>query len=112
MKVSFDGFDNGALTFMTAGNIERGTIVTVSDPGTVSPALENDVPLGVVLNCDGAYACVGVRGVYTMPCDDSVSAGFMCLTTDSGGRLTEGIDGINRFVLDTDEAAGTAAVLL
>ena len=112
MKISFEGFDSGALTFLAAENMERGTIVALNDPGTVAPAGANDVPLGVVLNCDGVYACVGVKGVYTLPCDENIAAGFVCLETDSDGKLTEGSDGIKRFVLDTDEAAGTATVLL
>ncbi len=112
MNISFDGFDNKALTFMTEEMTEPGTIVTVSDSGTVVPAGTNDVPLGVVLGCDGSYACVGVRGVYKMPCDSSVEAGFLCLETNSGGKLTCGTDGIMRFVLDVDETSGTATVLL
>jgi len=112
MTVSFDGFDNKAITFMTEEMIDPGTIVTLSDPGTVSPAGSNDIPIGVVLGCDGSYACVGVRGVYKMPCSSSVGVGFYCLETNSEGRLTEGTDGIYRFVLDVDETSGTATVLL
>ncbi|MBR0113470.1 MAG: hypothetical protein IJM02_06960 [Clostridia bacterium] len=111
MDISFNGFGSNALTFLANEKIPAGTLVGLTDNGTVGPC-ENSIPLGQVLNGTDTHACVCVRGVITAPCDPSLPVGPVCLACDSHGALCEAEDGVMKYVLSVDTDNSTAEILL
>lgn len=112
MKVSFNGFNNKALTFLTDEELEQGDLVTLDGEGKLVPAEQGDVFIGVVESCRGGYASVTVSGALTVPADTSVQPGYQGLSMGSNGVVTAGDELFCKFVLSVDTYAGTAVILM
>ena len=112
MDISFNGFENSTVTFLTDEKIPSGTAVTVTENGKAAPSGNGDIPIGVAVNSTDTHVCVCVRGAVKMLCDSNVGAGYLNIGTDSNGKLTENEYGPGKFVIDVDSAAGSATVLL
>ena len=112
MKVSFNGFNNKALTFLTDEELEPGDVVSLTNQGTVAKAQEGDAFIGTVESCRGGYASVTVTGAITVPCDSSIEPGYMGVCMGSNGYVTSGDGYFTKFVLSVDSYAGTAVILM
>lgn len=113
MKVSFNGCGNQVVTFLTEGKIKEGNLVKVIDNGTVSPSQMGDEFIGVAVAVDGEFAAVCIGGFVNVKCTDAdVFAGYISLAADNNGGVSANENGIKKFVVDVDEAAKTATILL
>ena len=112
MSVSFGGFHNETVTFKTAAEMEKGTPVTVSSNGTVSPATSGAAFCGIVDNCDGAYAAVQIYGEVTAAYEGTApSLGYTKLAAAGKGvKFSEA--GREYLVISVDEVAGTVTFLM
>ncbi len=112
MDISFNGFENSTVTFLTDEKIPAGTAVTMADTGRVMPSVSGDIPIGIAVSSTETHVCVCVKGAVKMPCDSNVTVGYLNIGTDENGRLTENEYGPGKFVIDIDAGAGIATVLL
>ncbi len=113
MNISFEGFGQKCLTFMTDEKLEPGTIVKMDDSGKVTASGDDDIFIGYVVNSDDEYAVVCISGVAVLPCsDDDIEPGYVGLSTDSTGKVCDGLNSKLRLVLAADTQAGTVTVIL
>ena len=112
MKVSFNGFNNKALTFLTDEELEQGDLVTLDSEGKLVRAEQGDAFIGMVESCRGGYASVTVTGALTVPCDTSIEPGYHGISMGANGVVTAMEDFFCKFVLSVDPYAGTAVILM
>ncbi len=113
MKVSFNGCGNQVVTFLADGKIKEGSLVKVTDNGTVSQSQMGDEFIGVAVAVDGEFASVCIGGFVNVKCTDTdIMAGYVSLAADNNGGISVNENGVNKFVVDVDEAGKTATILL
>lgn len=113
MKVSFNGCGNQVVTFLADGKIKEGSLVKVTDNGTVSPSQMGDEFIGVAVSVDGEFAAVCISGFVNVKCmDTDIVAGYVSLAADNNGGISANENGKEKLVVNVDEAAKTATILL
>ncbi|MBR3621454.1 MAG: hypothetical protein IKN56_08070 [Clostridia bacterium] len=114
MDISFEGYDNSAVTFMAEDNVVPGMPVSLSDSFTVQRAQPGDSVIGIALTVRGGYAAVQTRGIIRYRCVDGTEPGWARLTVDNKGALSyESEDGPERLVagVETTQSGSIATVL-
>ncbi len=112
MKTAFDGFENKVLTFEVDEKLEPGCPVKPAAGHKVEAAENGEDFFGIVVDCDGSFAGVCVRGVVEIKCSESqLGPGFEGLVATGDGKVCTGM-GITRVILDNDSAAKTVTVML
>ena len=112
MSVSFNGFNEGVLTFEAVNGVEAGKPVMVSASGKVQAATSGAF-CGICLNVREGYAAVQLSGYVTVPCSGSVSVGYQKLAADSSGKVkADNNNGREYLVADVNTAAGTIGIIL
>ena len=114
MSVSFKGINEHVVTFRTEEDLAAGTLVTVSDNGTVSPCAANGKIVGVVISCRENLAAVQISGYITLPYSGSAPAlGVTAIAAASDTKIkADSTNGKLVTVVETDTAALTAGILL
>lgn len=114
MSVSFKGINEQVVTFKTEEELAVGTLVTVSDNGTVSPCAANGKIVGVVVSSRESIAAVQISGFVTLPYSGSVPAlGVTAIAAASDTKIkADATNGKLVTVVETDTAALTAGILL
>lgn len=114
MSVSFKGINEQVVTFKTEDELTPGTLVTVSDNGTVSPCAANGKIVGVVVSCRENLAAVQISGYVTLPYSGSAPAlGVTAIAAASDTKIkADATNGKLVTVVETDTAALTAGILL
>ena len=114
MSVSFKGINEQVVTFRTDEELAAGTLVTVSDNGTVSACPANGKIVGVVVSCRGNLAAVQISGYITLPYSGSAPAlGVTAIAAASDTKIkADSTNGKLVTVLEADTAALTAGILL
>ena len=103
MEVGFKGCGNQVLTFLTDEDIAPGTPVAPVAPGKVAPAATGEPFMGIALHTRGGCVSVVVSGVVTVPFRGTgIEAGYIDLTPDGNGKITQGTDSFYKFVIDVD----------
>ena len=114
MDISFEGYDNSAVTFYADDSVKPGLAVTLSDSFTVQRAQPGDCVIGVALTVRGGYAAVQTRGVIKYRCSEDIVAGWTKLTGNNKGAFSyEGTDGPDRLIvgIENDQSGRIATVL-
>ena len=114
MSVSFKGINEQVVTFRTEEELAPGTLVTVSDNGTVSPCAASGKIVGVVVSCRESLAAVQIAGFVTLPYSGSAPAlGVTAIAAASETKIkADATNGKLVTVVETDTAALTAGILL
>ena len=113
MTVSFNGFNEKAVTFLCGDGVEAGGTVVVSDNGTVSAAEEGDILCGVVSAVDGDCASVQLTGYVRLPYSSTApEAGYNTLSCDGNGGVCVDEDGKSYLVIDVDTTDTTVGFIL
>ena len=113
MTVSFNGFNENAVTFLRDGEIEAGAPVTVTANGTVSPAEDGDILCGVAAAADGDCVTVQLTGYVKLAyTGDAPAVGYTALSCDGEGGVACDEDGKSYLVIDVDTVAGTVGFIL
>ncbi len=113
MSISFKGFNEQVLTFKTEAELAAGTLVTMSDNGTVAACANGDKIIGVVLCCRDNLASVQVGGYINVPYSGTApKVGYCGISAASATEIKSDTSGRELAVFDTDTAASTAGILL
>lgn len=114
MSVSFKGINEQVVTFKTEEELAVGTLVTVSDNGTVCPCAANGKIVGVVVSSRESIAAVQISGFVTLPYSGSAPAlGVTAIAAASDTKIkADATNGKLVTVVETDTAALTAGILL
>ena len=114
MSVSFKGINEQVVTFKTEEELAVGTLVTVSDNGTVGPCAANGKIVGVVVSSRESIAAVQISGFVTLPYSGSAPAlGVTAIAAASDTKIkADATNGKLVTVVETDTAALTAGILL
>ena len=113
MSYSFEGFNEGVLTFSCGGDIAAGTPVKISGNGEVSACSDGDRFCGVAVSCRNGSAGVVLSGAVTLACSGTApTAGYVKLAADGSGKVKTASGGREYLALDVDSTAGTVTIIL
>lgn len=112
MTVSFNGFNNKALTFAAKGSIERNYPVKISESSTVSQCSDGESFVGFCVDCDGESAVIKMSGyVKTVYTGTKPSLGKTTLTSSADGTVKTGSSGTVCTVLAVNTSDSTVEFL-
>ncbi|MBE6784100.1 MAG: hypothetical protein E7536_08835 [Ruminococcaceae bacterium] len=112
MKVSFNGFNDKALTFMCGEEITKGYPVKISSKHTVAMSNADEEFIGICLESDNENAVVQVSGYVKMNYSDTVpSLGRNFFICAADGTVKESTDGTPVIVLGVDSTDTTVEFL-
>lgn len=113
MSYSFEGFNEGVLTFSCSGDIAAGSPVKISGNGEVSACSDGDKFCGVAVNCRNGSAGVALSGTVTLAYSGTVpAAGYVKLAADGSGKVKTASGGREYLALSVDTTAGTVTIIL
>lgn len=110
MNVSFNGFDEGVITFETDGDIEINSPVMITSNGKVSEALGTFC--GICKCTKNGYAAVQLNGYVVVPYVNAPMVGYSKLTAINGKVTTDNIYGREYLVINVDTSAKTVGFIL
>lgn len=112
MTVSFNGFNDKALTFAAKSSIERNYPVKISENGTVSQCSDSESFIGFCVDCDGESAVVKMSGyVKAAYTGTKPSLGKATLTSSADGAVKTGSNGTACTVLAVNTSDNTVEFL-
>lgn len=114
MSVSFNGFGEKVLTFLSEEKITAGYPVKVADSCIVAACEEGDSFCGIALESDGEYTCVQLSGAVTLPYsgEDAPEAGYVFLSADGDGGVAADEDGREYLVLSVDTTGNEVTFII
>ena len=114
MNISFEGYENSAVTFEADESVEPGSLVSLSESFKVQAAQPGDSVIGVALTVRGGYASVQTRGIIRHACSADLSEGWANLSVDSSGNLSGDCeDGPLKLIIGIEETqSGNIATAL
>ncbi|MBQ8943745.1 MAG: hypothetical protein IJ050_04510 [Clostridia bacterium] len=113
MSYSFEGFNEGVLTFSCEDEIICPAPVKMSANAGVAACGQGEKFCGVALNCKNGDAGVCLTGAVTLPYSGTApAAGYAKLAANGEGGVSASTGGREYLVLDTDTAAGTVTFIL
>ncbi len=112
MKVSFNGFNEKALTFMCEEKIEKLYPVTITDNSTVSKCGDGDSFIGICLESDNENAVVQMSGHVKMTYSGAAPAlGKNALVATADGTVKENAGGTPCTVISVNSTESTIEFL-
>ncbi|MBR3588282.1 MAG: hypothetical protein IKL16_01840 [Clostridia bacterium] len=112
MNVSFNGFNETALTFKCADKITKLYPVKISDDSTVAKCNSGDQFIGFCLDSDNENAVVQMSGyVKTTYSDSAPALGRTKLVSDAAGSVKTGTSGVPCIVLAVNSTDSTVEFL-
>lgn len=112
MNVSFNGFNEKALTFICEEKITKGYPVKITDNSTVAKCDEDQSFIGICLDCDEENATVQMSGYVKMKYTDSApQRGKNALVCAADGCVKEGDGGTPCTVLAVNSTDSTVEFL-
>lgn len=110
MNISFEGFNEGLLTFAAQENVQAGDLVCIAEDGTVAKAELGQMVAGVVRSVRGGFAGVQLCGYASVEADAAVTTGWQTLVCDGDNGLVADEGGRQLLVLWANN--GRAGVVL
>ena len=110
MNVSFNGYDEGIVTFEAASGVTVGLPVMISANGKVSNA--TSAFCGVCKSLKNGYAAVQLDGYVRLPYTGSIAVGYKKLVVDDGEIKVDTTNGREHLVIDVDSTTNTAGIIL
>lgn len=112
MNVSFNGFNEKALTFICEEEITKGYPVNITENSTVSKCAEDEAFLGICLDSDRENATVQVSGYVKMKYTDTApELGRNALVCAADGSVKENAAGTPCTVLSVNSTDTTVEFL-
>ncbi len=112
MRVSFNGFQENATSFLVSGTVKKGDLVKVSENGTVTACTDGDKFCGIALSVRAGIAVVQLSGYVRVPYSDSMTPGYQTLAAGSGSTVKTSETGRELLVLDVDSTNTQCGILL
>jgi hypothetical protein len=102
-NISYDGFNERAITFLHDGMVESGMLVTMDYSGTVRSASEGEAFIGKVVSADSNFAVVQVDGYVECESRQEIGVGRHRLASDGYDDIIESYDGVDVWVITSKE---------
>ena len=100
MSVSYNGFNEKAITFRTKEKIADNTFVKISANDTVAACASGDVFCGIVATGDNKHATVLTNGTVTVPYTGTApTLGYCNLVANGTGGVSVDANGRECLVL-------------
>ena len=114
MKISMNGFGENMATFACGGTTVYGSLVKMSDNGTVSPCVSGDVFCGVANSTRNGFAAVQLNGYREIPYTGTApKVGYQTLAASGAQSVsTVSTGGRSYLVVDVDPNAKTIGMML
>ena len=113
MNVSFSGFNEKSTTFISAANVTVGSVVKITENGTVANCANGDIFCGVATDVRSDCATVQLTGYIRLPYSGSApSLGYTALVADGNGAVAVGENGKTYLVTDIDKTDSTVGFML
>lgn len=113
MNVSFSGFNEKSTTFICSEDVTAGSVVKVTENGTVSVCSNGDAFCGVVTDVRSDCATVQLTGYIRMPYSGTAPAlGYTAIAADGNGAVTANEGGRTYLVTDLDTTDNTVGFML
>lgn len=112
MNVSFNGYDEGMVTFEAASGVTADKPVAVSANGKVT-AVTSGAFCGICKSVRNGYAAVQLKGYVQMASTGSISLGYTKLAAATGGKVkADSNNGREYLVVDFDSTANVVGFIL
>lgn len=115
MKVSFEGFDEKVLSFVSDSTTKpaKGKTVKMAGNGKVSGCSAGDDFIGAAIAADDNFAAVQVGGYIKLPYTGTApTVGYGILVADSAGGVKGAESGKSYLIIDVDTTAKTVGFIL
>ena len=110
MNNNFMGFMENTITFECDETVKTGVPVKVIESGKVTACGEGDKICGVCMNVRDGFASVQVAGFVTLPCEATVSCGYVNVAATADGKVKVDETGAEVLVITVDD--NTAGFIL
>lgn len=102
MSISYDGFNEKAITLRTASQLTKNSFVKISANDTVDACAQGDAFCGVVATADEKFATVITSGTVTVPFTGTAPTLGFCklVANDTKGVSVDDTDGRTCLVLN------------
>ncbi len=112
MNVSFNGYDEGVMTFEAESGVTAGVPVSITANGKVSVVTSGSF-CGICTSVRNGYAAVQLKGYVVVPSTGSISVGYTKLAAATGGKVkADATNGREYLVVDVDSTANTVGFIL
>ncbi len=103
MSISFNGFNEKAITLKTTSQLAKNSFVKISANDTVAACAQGDVFCGIVATSDKKYATVITSGTVTVPFTGTAPTLGFCKLAANGtnGVCVDSTDGRTCLVLNS-----------
>lgn len=105
MNIGFNGFCENTVTFEAESNVEKGSLVKITDDNTVGACEGGDKVCGVCVNVRDGYAAVKLYGYAEIPVEGAVNVGYQTLSAANGSAMQFDAQGKEYLVLSADTDA-------
>lgn len=112
MNVSFNGFNQNVLTFVSENDIKQNALVKMTDNGKVDACENGDEFIGVCVNSRLGYAGVQMTGYAKTTYSGDVAVGYVTVVCDENGGIKADENGRKVLVTDVDTTAQTVGFIM
>lgn len=113
MNVSFNGFNQNVLTFVSENDIGANIPVKLIDNGKVAVCQNNDEIIGVCVSSRSGYTGVQMTGYVKMNYSgDEISVGYNTICADENGGVKVSDNGRKVLVTDVDSTNQTVGFIM
>ena len=110
MNVSFNGYNEGIVTFEADSTVTVGSPVAMSDNGKVTAASSEFC--GICTGIRNGYAAVQLDGYIKVEYSGSLTVGYNKLAASGGKALVDTSNGRDILVVDVDSTNNIAGIIL
>lgn len=110
MNVSFNGYNEGIVTFEAESDVKAGAPVVLSGNGKVKAATTEFC--GICSALRGGYAAVQLNGYVKVPYTGTLTVGYSKLAAENGKVKTDSTNGRSILVVDVDTTSNYAGIIL
>ncbi len=113
MNVSFNGFNQNVLTFISEDDISANTPVKMADNGEVTACADGDEFIGVAVSSRQGYTGVQMTGYTKMPYTGTApTVGYKTIAADAACGVKVAQTGKKVLVLEVDTTNKTVGFIM
>lgn len=110
--ISYEGIGEVAVTIRVDSALKVGMVVRMEENDQACPCMGGEDFCGVLLNRNGDYGCVQVKGFVTVRFSGDLAPGWVNLVSNGVGGVRAFDSGMRTLVTHVDNNAKTAVICL
>ena len=110
--ISYEGIGEVAATVRVSDAVKAGMVVRVEENDLVCPCISGEEFCGVILNRNGDYGCMQVKGFVTVRFTGTMEPGWVNLIANGIGGVRAVDSGMRTLVIHADNEKKTAVICL